>query len=140
MSEENIKTEDTAKQASEPAMSKADHHKHLDEKYPTKRGFWDVVAKNGFLLFRGMPRGGNHGGNTVFLAIIQESAHTGVMRKIYNAVNAINGYNLVKGVVNVDARSLVCHGINAYKKRSASVGSLAKLFHLSAHKSTNSVK
>ena len=50
MSEENIKTEDTAKQASEPAMSKADHHKHLDEKYPTKRGFWDVVAKNGFLF------------------------------------------------------------------------------------------
>ena len=50
MSEENIKTEDTAKQAAEPAMSKADHHKHLDEKYPTKRGFWDVVAKNGFLI------------------------------------------------------------------------------------------
>ena len=34
----------------EHKISHADHHKALDEKYPTKRGFWDVVAKNGFLL------------------------------------------------------------------------------------------
>ena len=34
----------------ERKISHADHHKALDEKYPTKRGFWDVVAKNGFLL------------------------------------------------------------------------------------------
>ena len=31
-------------------MSGAVNHKHLDEKYPTKRGFWDVVAKNCFLV------------------------------------------------------------------------------------------
>ena len=36
--------------AEEKKVSHADHHKALDEKYPTKRGFWDVVAKNGFLL------------------------------------------------------------------------------------------
>ena len=51
MSEDNnINKEGKAVQGEEPKMSRADHHKHLDEKYPTKRGFWDVVAKNGFLL------------------------------------------------------------------------------------------
>ncbi|MBO4408354.1 MAG: 1-acyl-sn-glycerol-3-phosphate acyltransferase [Clostridiales bacterium] len=30
--------------------TKAGKHDHLDSKYPTKRGFWDVMAKNGFLL------------------------------------------------------------------------------------------
>ena len=48
--EEKVIKADTAAQESAPKMSKADHHKHLDEKYPTKRGFWDVVAKDGFLL------------------------------------------------------------------------------------------
>ena len=48
--EEKVIKADTAAQESTPKMSKADHHKHLDEKYPTKRGFWDVVAKDGFLL------------------------------------------------------------------------------------------
>ena len=51
MSEDNkIKTEEKINQDGESTMSRADHHKHLDEKYPTKRGFWDVMAKNGFLL------------------------------------------------------------------------------------------
>ena len=51
MSEENsIKDGEKAVQGNESKMSRADHHKHLDEKYPTKRGFWDVAAKNGFLL------------------------------------------------------------------------------------------
>ena len=31
-------------------MAGADKHKHLDEKYPTKRGFWDKVAKSCFLV------------------------------------------------------------------------------------------
>ena len=48
--EEKVIKQDTAAQDSEPKMSKADHHKHLDEKYPTKRGFMDVLAKDGFLL------------------------------------------------------------------------------------------
>ena len=34
----------------EDTMAGADKHKHLDEKYPTKRGFWDIVAKNVFLF------------------------------------------------------------------------------------------
>ena len=55
MSEDNnIETniEKTVNEApdTESKMSRADHHKHLDEKYPTKRGFWDIVAKDGFLL------------------------------------------------------------------------------------------
>ena len=51
MSEENnINKDENIKQGEDSKMSRADHHKHLDEKYPTKRGFWDVVAKNGFLL------------------------------------------------------------------------------------------
>ena len=39
-----------AQNAAENKTSHAEHHRQLDEKYPTKRGFWDVVAKNGFLL------------------------------------------------------------------------------------------
>ena len=55
MSEDNnleTNIEKTVNEApdTESKMSRADHHKHLDEKYPTKRGFWDVVAKNGFLF------------------------------------------------------------------------------------------
>ncbi len=41
---------ESAPAAPENKTSRADHHKHLDEKYPTKRGFWDVMAKNGFLF------------------------------------------------------------------------------------------
>ncbi len=41
---------ESAPAAPENKTSRADHHKHLDEKYPTKRGFWDVCAKNGFLF------------------------------------------------------------------------------------------
>ena len=48
--ETNIESTGNTALESEPKMSKADHHKHLDEKYPTKRGFWDKVAKDGFLL------------------------------------------------------------------------------------------
>ena len=48
--ETNIEKTGNAAQDTEPKMSKADHHKHLDEKYPTNRGFWDIVAKDGFLF------------------------------------------------------------------------------------------
>ena len=48
--EKTVNVDANASQDTDSKMSRADHHKHLDEKYPTKRGFWDVVAKNGFLL------------------------------------------------------------------------------------------
>ena len=51
MSEDNnINKEDKAVQGEEPKMSRADHHKHLDEKYPTKRGIKAHLAKIGFLF------------------------------------------------------------------------------------------
>lgn len=51
MAEDNVKeTEITASKDKDTKASRAEHQKNLDEKYPTKRGFWDVCAKNGFLF------------------------------------------------------------------------------------------
>ena len=43
-------TSSASENVKEQKVSHAEHHRQLDEKYPTKRGFWDVVAKNGFLF------------------------------------------------------------------------------------------